>query len=48
MEYEIAFVITDPSTTEQEMQKRLEMTEGSNIIILKLLASSSVAINGYN
>ena len=36
MEYEIAFVITDPSTTEQEMQTRLEMTEGSNISVTEL------------
>ena len=36
MEYEIAFVITDPSTTEQEMQTRMEMTEGSNIIISEM------------
>ena len=30
MEYEVAFVITDSSATQTEMQSRMEMAEGSN------------------
>ena len=46
MEYEIAFVITDASTTESEMSSRLAMSEARVAIIIMTLMISIVMTGG--
>ena len=49
MEYEVAFVITDSSVTQSEMQSRMEMSEGSNIAKMMIIIIMVLIIQeGYN
>ena len=49
MEYEVAFVITDSSVTQSEMQSRMEMSEGSNIAKMMIIIIMVIIIQeGYN